>query len=117
MKSCGWNDIKEDVIGPLAGRRVLHGTHLTVARFRFDKGNEVVMHHHVNDQVTMVQTGSLRMVVGDSEMILKAGDIVHVEPDVPHGNIALEDSVVVEVFSPVREDWLKADASRPSGKT
>jgi quercetin dioxygenase-like cupin family protein len=111
MKPCTWNDINEDALGPLAGRRVLHGKNITVARFRFDRGNEVAMHRHVNDQVTMVQTGSLRMVVGGAEMVLQAGDMVHVGPDVQHGNVALEDSVVIEIFSPVREDWLKADDS------
>jgi quercetin dioxygenase-like cupin family protein len=111
MKSLTWNDIPEDALNPLAGRKALHGSAITVARFRFDKGNQVAMHHHANDQVTIVQSGAVRMVVGEEVLQMKAGDMIHVPPDVPHGNEALEDTVIIEVFSPVREDWIKGDDS------
>ncbi len=101
-----WTDIAEDALNPLAGRRALHGSSITIARFRFDKGNQVASHHHGNAQITIVQSGAIRMVVGEEVLHLKAGDMVHVPPDVPHGNEALEDTVVIEVFSPVREDYL-----------
>ena len=106
-----WNSIKEDAMNPLAGRRALHAQNMTVARFRFDKGNKVAMHHHINDQVTMVQSGAVRMVCGEEEFVLKAGEFVHVAPDVPHGNEALEDTVIIEIFSPRREDWITGDDS------
>lgn len=51
------------------------------------------------------------MFVGDEEPVLKAGQMVHVPPDVPHGNEALEDTVIMEHFSPIREDWIKGDDS------
>jgi quercetin dioxygenase-like cupin family protein len=111
MKSYQWTDIQEEQLNPLAGRRALHGEKITVARFRFDKGNQVAMHHHANDQITIVQSGAVRMVVAGEEMQLKAGDMMHVPPDVPHGNEALEDTVIIEVFSPVREDWIRGDDS------
>src|ERR1022692_2336883 len=55
MKIYTWNDIAEEQLNPLAGRKTLHGTAITVAHFRFDKGNKVALHHHANDQVTMVE--------------------------------------------------------------
>ena len=106
-----WSTIAEEPLNPLAGRKALHGTNMTVARFRFDKGNKVAMHHHVNDQITIVESGAVRMVVGEETLHLKAGEMVHVAPDVPHGNEALEDTIIVEIFSPVREDWIKGDDS------
>jgi len=106
-----WNSLKEDVMNTLAGRRALHAQNMTVARFRFDKGNKVAMHHHINDQVTMVQSGAVRMTCGDETFELKAGEFVHVPPDVPHGNEALEDTVIIEIFSPRREDWITGDDS------
>jgi quercetin dioxygenase-like cupin family protein len=51
------------------------------------------------------------MVVGDEEFVLKAGQMVHVPPNVPHGNEALEDTMIMELFSPIREDWIKGDDS------
>ncbi len=82
-----------------------------MARFRFDKGNQVAMHHHANDQITTVESGSVRMTCGDEEFVLKAGDMIHVPPNVPHGNIALEDTVIIELFSPIRSDWISGDDS------
>ncbi|MGA2118560.1 MAG: hypothetical protein ABSH56_27865 [Bryobacteraceae bacterium] len=43
--------------------------------------------------------------------MLKAGEMVHVPPDVPHSNLALENTVIMELFSPIREDWIKGDDS------
>ena len=106
-----WNTIKEDALNPLAGRKALHGKMITLARFRFDKGNKVAMHHHANDQITTVASGSVRMTCGEEEFVLKAGDMVVVPPDVPHGNEALEDTVIIEIFSPVRQDWITGDDS------
>jgi quercetin dioxygenase-like cupin family protein len=106
-----WNQIKEDTLNPLAGRKALHGKEITLARFRFDKGNQVAMHHHVNDQITTVESGSVRFFTDTEEVILKAGDMVCVPPDVPHGNEALEDTIIVEIFSPVRQDWITGDDS------
>jgi quercetin dioxygenase-like cupin family protein len=111
MKIQTWDDIAEEQLNPLAGRKALHGTAITVAHFRFDKGNKVASHHHGNDQITIVEKGAVRMVVGDEAFVLKAGQMVHVAPDIPHGNEALEDTVIMELFSPIREDWIKGDDS------
>jgi quercetin dioxygenase-like cupin family protein len=111
MKIQKWDDISEDQLNPLAGRKALHGEAITVAHFRFNKGNKEASHHHINDQITIVEKGAVRMFVADEEFVLKAGEMVHVPPEVPHGNEALEDTLVMELFSPVREDWIKGDDS------
>ena len=54
--------------------------------------------------------GSLRFRIGDDEeLIASAGESVPLAANVPHGVDALEDSVVLDVFSPVREDWLRGE--------
>jgi quercetin dioxygenase-like cupin family protein len=111
VKIYTWDDLPEDRLNPLAGRKTIHGSAITVAHFRFDKGNKVALHHHANDQITIVEKGALRMFVGGEEFVLKAGQMAHLPPDVPHGNEALEDSVVMELFSPIREDWIRGDDS------
>ena len=111
MQTFTWNDIPEDVLNPLAGRKALHGKNITMARFRFDKGNVVAMHHHINDQITIIQSGKVRFNLDGEIKELSAGDFLHVDPDVPHGNEALEDTVIIELFSPIREDWIKGDDS------
>jgi quercetin dioxygenase-like cupin family protein len=111
MQTFTWNDIPEDILNPLAGRKALHGANITVARFRFDKGNVVAMHHHINDQITIIQSGKVRFNLDGDIKELSAGDFLHVAPDIPHGNEALEDTVIIELFSPIREDWIKGDDS------
>ena len=111
MKTYTWDEIAEEQLNPLAGRKALHGSAITVAHFRFDKGNKVASHHHANDQITIVEKGAVRMTCGEEVFVLKAGEMVHVPPDVPHGNEALEDTVIMELFSPIREDWIKGDDS------
>jgi len=111
MQTYTWDQIQEDSLNPLAGRKALHGDGITVARFRFDKGNVVAMHHHINDQVTMIESGKVRFNLDGEIKELGAGEFLHVGPDIPHGNEALENTVIIEIFSPIREDWIKGDDS------
>jgi quercetin dioxygenase-like cupin family protein len=106
-----WDSIHEDKLSATAFRKALHGSSITVAHFDFRKGNKVALHHHANDQVTIVASGAIRMDCGGEILNMKTGDMVHVPPDVPHANEALEDTIIIEVFSPVREDWIKGDDS------
>ena len=57
----------------------------------------------------MMEQGALRFVLAGEEVILKAGQVLRIPPHVPHSAEALEDSIAVDLFSPVREDWLRGD--------
>jgi len=116
MKIYTWNNIPVDELSPTAKRQALHGEQMTLAHFKFDKGNVVASHHHVNDQITTVAKGSIMMTVGEEEFQMNEGDMVLVPPDVPHGNVALEDTIIVEIFAPVRQDWISGDDSYLRGK-
>ena len=67
------------------------------------------LHSHVNEQVTNVLSGRLLVRVGGEEQEVVAGETVLLPANVPHEVVALEDSVVLDVFSPVREDWVRGD--------
>ena len=66
-------------------------------------------HQHPNEQITNVLAGRLRFVLEDEEQIVGAGATVLIPPDVPHEVEALEDSIALDVFSPVRDDWVRGD--------
>jgi quercetin dioxygenase-like cupin family protein len=51
------------------------------------------------------------MTVGEETFEMNPGDMILVPPDVPHGNVALEDTIVIELFSPKRQDWISGDDS------
>jgi quercetin dioxygenase-like cupin family protein len=87
-------------------RRVLATSDvMMLAEFTFEKGVEVPEHTHPHDQVGYVVAGRMRMVMGEEALECGPGDSYHAPPDVPHAGVALEPSIVVDVFSPPREDY------------
>ena len=82
---------------------------MTIARIVLEAGAVVPSHQHENEQVANVLEGRLRFVVGDEEQIVAAGESVAVPANAPHAVEALADSVVLDVFSPVRDDWVRGD--------
>lgn len=90
-------------------RKVIHGGNLTVARLELRQYAVVTEHSHVNEQITMVERGALKFFIDGREQIVKAGEVLTIPPHTPHGVEAIEDTVVTDVFSPAREDWLRGD--------
>ena len=88
---------------------MLNGDAMTLARITLASGAVVPEHSHENEQIATVLSGRLRFVVGDEERDVEAGESVLIPGDVPHSVDALEDSVVLDVFAPRREDWLRGD--------
>jgi len=99
-------DFKEITAGVWL-KTLTHGekTHLT--EVRFDKGALVPEHRHPHEQTGYLISGSLRFFSGSSERVVLPGDSWIFPGDTPHGAEALEDTVIVEVFSPLREDILR----------
>ncbi len=71
------------------------------------KGHRADADCHENEQLTFVLMGMLKIVVNGHEKILKAGSAVLIPSNLPHHIEVLEDSVVIEVFSPPRAEWLE----------
>ena len=86
-------------------KNLVHGekTHLT--QIKFKKG--AVVPEHPQEQTGYLISGSLRFFSGNEETIALPGDSWTFAGGTPHGAEALEDTVVIELFSPVREDYLK----------
>lgn len=104
-----WNELPVEQLNPLLGRQMAHTQTMTVGRIVLAKGCHVPPHEHPHEQIANVLSGRLRFVVGGDERIVEAGSSVLIPGGVPHEVEALEDSVVLDVFSPVREDWLGGD--------
>ena len=109
MDRYNWQEIPEEKLNDAMSRQVIHSAQSTIARISLRKGAVVPLHHHVNEQVTMLQSGSLRFDMGGAQFILNAGDVLVIPPDVPHYVEALEDSHATDVFTPAREDWIRGD--------
>lgn len=90
-------------------RQAIHTANMTIARLRLRKDAVVPEHHHVHEQVATVEQGALKFFIEGREVILRAGESLAIPSNVPHGVEALEDTIVVDVFSPPRQDWLAGD--------
>ena len=101
--------------GSGASRQLVEGVHLTtlvygektlMGEFRISKGAVIPTHAHPHEQTGVMISGRLRFNVEGNITEAEAGDSWCIPGNVEHSAEALEDSVVVEVFSPVREDYL-----------
>jgi quercetin dioxygenase-like cupin family protein len=111
MPHYDWNQIPAEQLNPLVTRKVIHAEAMTVARLTIAKGAVVPAHHHVNEQVAMVEQGALKFNLDGQEILVSAGQALAIPPDVPHGVEAMEDTVVIDLFTPRRQDWIDGDDS------
>jgi quercetin dioxygenase-like cupin family protein len=109
MDVYNWSRIPEERMNPLVRRQVIHTPQMTIARIQLAKGAVVPMHHHENEQVTMMRSGALRFEIAGEEVVVRAGDSLRIPPHAPHQVETLEDSVAVDLFTPAREDWIRGD--------
>jgi len=98
----GYRELLDGVrMKPLAwGGRTL------LAEFRLSAGASIPVHSHPQEQTGTLVSGVLEFFVAGERRVARAGDAWCLAPDTPHGVEVLEDAVVIEVFSPVREDYL-----------
>jgi quercetin dioxygenase-like cupin family protein len=92
-----------------------------IARVLLKKGCIVPRHSHHNEQVTYILEGALKFELNDQEVVVRAGEVLGIPPNVPHKAVALEDTVDLDIFTPPREDWIaKTDAylrgEQPAGR-
>ena len=106
MQSYTWKAVPSEQLDEKVERRMIVGKKQMLVHWEFKKGALAARHSHPHEQVVMVVSGRLRLAVGDDESVVTPGDIVVIPPDVPHEAEALEDSVVIDIFSPPREDFL-----------
>jgi quercetin dioxygenase-like cupin family protein len=109
MQVFDWSRIEREQLNPQLTRQVIHGEKITVARLELVKGALVPLHSHANEQITVLERGSLRFVINGEEKVLRAGEVMEIPPHAPHSVLALEDSTAMDLFSPVREDWIRGD--------
>lgn len=104
-----WEEMPVEQVTDSLGRRLITGERMMLAHVYLDRGCIVPRHSHDNEQLTYILEGALRFWIGESgeeELVLRAGEVLHIPSGVPHKAEALEDTLDVDVFSPPRQDWL-----------
>jgi quercetin dioxygenase-like cupin family protein len=104
-----WNDMPREPVSDMLERRLITGERMMLAHVYLKRGCIVPRHSHENEQLTYILEGALRFWIGedgDEEVIVRAGEVLHIPGNVPHKAEALEDTLDVDIFSPPRQDWL-----------
>lgn len=101
------DDIPWKSVDPGVERKILgYDGSLMMVCVRFQQGAVGSLHRHVHRQVTYVQSGRFEVTIDGETRTLAAGDCFFVRPELEHGVVALEDGILVDVFTPMREDFL-----------
>jgi quercetin dioxygenase-like cupin family protein len=104
-----WDQVPREDLHELLSRRLITGDQVMLSHVYLKKGCVVPKHSHPNEQFTYILEGALRFLVGDDgaeEIVVRAGEVLHLPGNVPHEAHALEDTLDVDIFYPPREDWL-----------
>lgn len=97
----------EDLGGGLSRKVLAYSENLMAVEIAFQKGAVGELHSHPHEQCTYILEGTFEFQVGDERRILKAGDMTYKQPNIKHGVVCLEKGRLLDIFSPMREDFLE----------
>ena len=98
-------DIEQKEILPGFKVRFVHSQHMTFAFWDIDAGSELPEHSHHHEQVAIVESGEFELTIGGDTQVYSKGKVAVIPSNAPHSGRALTDCKILDVFSPVREDY------------
>jgi len=90
--------------GAIQGRYV-HVNAMTIGEVSLDPNTVVPMHDHPHEQLTYVIEGRFQFTVGSETTVLEPGMVALIPGGVTHGGTTLTACKVIDIFSPIREDY------------
>ena len=107
-----WDEMPYEQLSEHIQRRFVHGESIMLAQFQLARGAIIPLHSHHNEQVSYILAGALKFWIGSEdgeEIVVGAGEIIHLPANLPHQAEAVEDTVALDLFSPPREDWINRE--------
>jgi quercetin dioxygenase-like cupin family protein len=101
-----WDELALEKVTEMISRKIISGTREMIAQVYLKRGALVPTHAHESEQLTCVLQGALRFLVNGEEIIVREGEVLCIPSWVEHQAEALEDTFELDVFSPIRQDWL-----------
>lgn len=104
-----WDDLPVDTPMPLLERKRIIGAKMMISQIHLSQGCSVPTHTHENEQFACIVSGKLKFGLGAEgsperrDVIVSAGEVLHLPSMVPHSADALEDTLVLDIFSPPSE--------------
>lgn len=109
MRYCTWESVPLEVMSDVISRKIISGEKAMVAQVFLKKDAVVPEHYHESEQITYILQGALKFELEGREVVVRAGEVLHIPSNVPHRAVALEDTLDLDIFSPIRTDWLTRD--------
>jgi len=103
-----WDEIALEKVTEMISRKIVSGEREMMAQIYLKRGALVPIHTHDSEQMTYILQGALRFLVDGEEIIVREGEVLHIPSRLPHQAEALEDTLELDVFSPVRAEWMNA---------
>ena len=101
-------DISWEQVDAAIKRKIMsYDDKLMVVKVEFETGGIGSLHQHHHTQITHVESGVFEVEINSEKKILRAGDAFYIPSNVVHGAVCLEEGVLIDVFSPMREDFIK----------
>lgn len=97
-----WEKVSEGVQRKIMG----YDDKIMLVKVKFDKGGIGYEHAHYHSQTTYVASGEFEFMIGGVTKTVKEGDSVYMPPHVPHGATCTKAGILIDVFSPIREDFM-----------
>ena len=101
-----WDEIALTKVTEMLSQKIVTGEREMIAQTYLKRGALVPIHTHDSEQMTYVLQGALRFLVDGEEVIVREGEVLHVPANIPHQAEALDDTFELDVFSPIRQDWV-----------
>lgn len=97
-----------ETVAPGMKRKIMaYDNSLMLVKVAFEKGGVGTLHNHYHTQISYIAKGVFEVEVDGVKKILKAGDVFFAAPNLLHGAVCLEEGMLIDVFSPMREDFIQ----------
>ena len=100
----------EQLGGGVSRKFLGYDNQIMMVKVNFEDGAIGTPHQHFHTQATYCVSGKFEFTIDGEKKIVAAGDGVYIAPNLIHGAVCLEAGMLIDVFSPVREDFLRGDA-------
>ncbi len=106
MQHTSWDNVPKEVLSGTIARKLIYGERVMIGQIFIAKGGVVPTHHHESEQMSYLLEGSMEFDVDGKRVVVRRGEVLVIPSNAPHSGVALEDTVSLDVFSPIRTDWL-----------
>lgn len=103
----GNTSIEWEVVATGMKRKIMtYDDRAMLVKVAFEKDAVGSLHYHYHTQISYVESGVFEVEIDNKKQLLTKGDVFHVSPNLVHGVVCKEEGMLIDIFSPMREDFI-----------